>query len=147
LFQPAAASKGVELRLRIASDVPALVMSDPTRLRQILTNLLSNAVKFTPAGSVELAVKRFVAGAGGPARLRFEVWDTGPGIAADALGKIFDVYTQADASVARTHGGSGLGLSISRELAKMLGGSLTVESEVGRGSTFTLEIPLREVAV
>ena len=146
LFQPAAASKGVELRLRIASDVPALVMSDPTRLRQILTNLLSNAVKFTPAGSVELAAKRFAAGAGGPARLRFEVWDTGPGIAADALGKIFDVYTQADASISRKHGGSGLGLSISRELATMLGGSLTVESEIGRGSTFTLEIPLREVA-
>jgi signal transduction histidine kinase len=79
-------------------------------------------------------------------RFRFEVWDTGLGIAADALGKIFEVYTQADASVARTPGGSGLGLSISRELAKMLGGSLTLESAVGRGSTFTLEIPLREVA-
>lgn len=146
LFQPAAASKGVELRLRIGPDVPLLVMTDPTRLRQILTNLLSNAVKFTPVGAVELAVKRVAAGETGVARLRFEVWDTGPGIAGEALAKIFEVYTQADASVSRRHGGSGLGLSISKELAKMLGGTLTVESEVGRGSTFTLEIPLREVA-
>lgn len=142
LFQPAAAAKGIELRLKIASDVPALVMTDPTRLRQILTNLLSNAVKFTSVGSVEFSVARVP----DLPRLRFEVWDTGAGISAEAQSKIFDVYVQADKTIARRHGGSGLGLSIAKQLAEMLGGRLSVESEPGRGSNFTLEIPLRDVA-
>ena len=145
LFQPVAASKGIGLTLVLAPDVPLLVMTDPMRLRQILANLLSNAVKFTTHGSVELTVTR--AGLPMVPRLRFEVWDTGSGIAAEAQRKLFEVYSQADATVSRRHGGSGLGLSIARHLAEMLGGTLTVESEPGRGSTFTLEIPLRVGAV
>mgnify|MGYP001606940379 CR=1 FL=1 len=142
LFSPAAASKGIGLKLTVAPDVPALVLTDPTRVRQILTNLLSNAVKFTSSGGVEVTVARVA----DKPRLRFDVWDSGGGIPEEAKSRIFEVYTQADASVSRRHGGSGLGLSIARQLAEMLGGTLTVESEPGKGSNFTLEIPLRAVA-
>jgi signal transduction histidine kinase len=123
--------------------VPAAIVTDGVRLRQILGNLLSNAVKFTAQGTVELRVER-VPGLG-PLRLRFVVQDTGPGIPAEQRTQIFQPYAQADASIARRYGGSGLGLSIARQLTELLGGSLTVQSTVGQGTTFTVEVPVREM--
>ena len=135
LFTPAARAKGVTVRLELAPGLPAAVRTDPLRLRQVLSNLMSNAVKFTRQGEIVLRAE-----AVGPARLVFVVRDTGVGIAADVLPHIFEPYRQADASVARHFGGAGLGLSISRSLAQLLGGDITVASEPDRGSTFTVEI-------
>jgi signal transduction histidine kinase len=144
LYQPAAASKGLALRLVLAEELPPRVLTDPTRLRQILTNLLSNAVKFTAAGGVELNVSRKAAPGEKPAAgLVFEVWDTGVGIAAEARPRLFQEYSQADATISRRHGGPGLGLSIAKQLSDLLEEDLRFSSEPGRGSTFTLEIPLR----
>ncbi|MES1167508.1 MAG: ATP-binding protein, partial [Pseudomonadota bacterium] len=145
LYQPAAQAKGVALRHEIRPGVPAAILSDPVRLRQILANLLSNAVKFTAAGAVELVVEAAPAGpmADGLAphhRLLFHVRDSGVGIPPEKIGRLFEPFVQSDASVTRRFGGSGLGLSISRRLAKLLGGTIRVESEPGRGSVFTLEI-------
>jgi signal transduction histidine kinase/ABC-type nitrate/sulfonate/bicarbonate transport system substrate-binding protein len=145
LYEPAAQAKGVALRHEIRPGVPAAILSDPVRLRQILANLLSNAVKFTSAGAVELVVEAAPAGpmADGLAphhRLLFQVRDSGVGIPPEKIGRLFEPFVQSDASVARRFGGSGLGLSISRRLAKLLGGTIRVESEPGRGSVFTLEI-------
>ena len=115
------------------------------RLRQILTNLLSNAIKFTQRGEVAVAV-----GAEGTeqprARVRFEVRDTGVGMAADSLGHIFDAFSQADGSTTRRFGGTGLGLSIVRQLVHMLGGQIGVESKPGAGSTFWFELPFERDA-
>lgn len=132
-----AAEKGVELVVRIAPAVPRYLIGDAGRIRQILTNLIGNAVKFTSAGHVLVDVK--VANAG---RLRFEVEDTGIGIPADKLSLIFEKFAQADSSTARTFGGTGLGLAISRQIAELMGGRVGVESSVGRGSTFWVELPL-----
>jgi signal transduction histidine kinase len=132
-----ARAKGLELRVELKAGVPAAILGDAVRLRQILGNLLSNAVKFTGRGAVDLVIEPAPAAG----RLRFHVKDTGPGIPADQLEQIFLPYTQADASIARRFGGSGLGLSISRQLAELMGGSLTVESTVGQGAVFTVEIP------
>ena len=135
LFSPSARARGVAVRLELAPGLPAAVRTDPVRLRQILSNLMSNAVKFTKVGEIVLRAE-----ATGPARLAFSVRDTGVGIPAEVTERIFEPYRQADASVARNFGGAGLGLSISRHLAQLLGGELTVRSEPGRGSTFTVEI-------
>ncbi len=150
LFRPGAEAKGVELSLRIEDGVPDLVWTDPLRLRQILSNLLSNAVKFTASGKVEVAVEAVPCD---PARdgeatrrLRFRVSDTGPGIPEAVQERLFRAYAQADASVARRYGGSGLGLSISRQLARLLGGDITLKSRAGEGSVFTVEIRVRTEA-
>ena len=147
LFRPMAEAKGVLMRLRLEEDVPVLVWTDPLRLRQILSNLVSNALKFTARGSVEVAVSMLPheAAVDGPAsrRLRFRVIDTGPGIPVAAQARLFAAYAQADSSVARRFGGSGLGLSISRQLARLLGGDITLESREGAGSVFTVEILAR----
>jgi PAS domain S-box-containing protein len=139
LFHPMAADKQLRLTADPDESLPAQIETDPARLRQILVNLVANAVKFTERGEVRIA-----AGLGGRhadnAQLWFRVIDTGIGIAADQLELIFQPFTQIDDSSTRRHGGSGLGLSISRRLAELLGGSLQVESEVGAGSTFTLWI-------
>jgi PAS domain S-box-containing protein len=144
LFRPGTEAKGVELALELSTEVPPVIVTDALRLRQILSNLLSNAVKFTAQGRVTLAVE---AGPETPGsterRIRFVVTDTGPGIPVEAQAKLFAPYVQADASVARRYGGSGLGLSISRGLARLLGGDITLESEAGKGSTFTVEILAR----
>ncbi len=146
LFRPVAESKGVELELSFAADTPELVYADGQRLRQILSNLISNAVKFTARGTVSLEVDPVEATpTEAPAdarkrRLAFTVRDTGPGIDATTQAKLFAPFVQADASVARRFGGSGLGLSISAELARLMNGGITLESEVGRGSVFRLEI-------
>jgi PAS domain S-box-containing protein len=139
LFSAAAQSRNLALTVQVDPGVPAVVLTDPARLRQILGNLLSNAIKFTASGGIELRVS---AGHGADGRLRlfFQVRDSGSGIAPDQLARLFQPYSQADSSVARRHGGTGLGLAISRQLARLLGGDLTVVSSPGHGSIFTVEI-------
>jgi signal transduction histidine kinase/CheY-like chemotaxis protein len=142
IWGPKAAERGLSLTLDFDPDLPAFVRTDGLRLTQILFNLVSNAVKFTAQGSVHVRVEA-VAGAGlnGP-RLRFEVRDTGPGMAPEVVQRLFRSFEQADASAARKFGGTGLGLAISRRLAEMMGGGLTVESAVDSGSTLRLELTL-----
>jgi signal transduction histidine kinase/CheY-like chemotaxis protein/HPt (histidine-containing phosphotransfer) domain-containing protein len=133
--------KGLSLGLRYATAIPETVVTDPTRLRQILINLVGNAIKFTERGGVELKIglEKAEPGATEP-RLRFDVLDTGIGMTADQLERLFEAFSQADASTARRFGGTGLGLAISRRLARFLGGDVTVASEAGRGSTFSITI-------
>jgi len=138
-----AREKGLAFECEIADGAPEAVESDPARLRQILANLLRNAVKFTAAGSVSLRVSR---PPGSSSRLLFEVTDSGVGIPAKDHERIFVPFGQVDASHTRRFGGAGLGLALSRRLAKLLGGTLGVSSELGRGSTFRLEIEAPEVA-
>jgi PAS domain S-box-containing protein len=140
-------SKGLELTGRILPDVPHKLIGDPLRLGQILINLLGNAVKFTETGEVALTVEALgvagaSAGSAAPAavRLRFSVSDTGIGIAAEKIGTVFSGFIQADASITRRFGGSGLGLTIVTRLTKLMDGTVEVKSEVGRGSTFSVEV-------
>jgi len=141
MVQPRAAEKGVSLELELPPDtVPTLVLGDPYRLRQVLLNLLSNAVKFTEHGRVLLACRRLTTPPETP-RFQFSVLDTGIGISAEQLEHMFEPFTQASSSTAREYGGSGLGLSISRGLVELLGGSLSAESTVGEGSSFLFTIP------
>ncbi len=136
-FEPLARQKELKFSLQIAAGTPEALHTDPQRLQQILKNLLANAIKFTARGEVGLRVVATSAG-----RIAFEVCDSGIGIAHEQQQAIFDAFHQADGSTSRKFGGTGLGLSISRELAQRLGGEIRVDSEPGRGSTFTLEIPL-----
>jgi signal transduction histidine kinase len=131
---PIARQKGLALQVSYPDDLPELE-SDAQRVRQILINLLGNAIKFTDTGDVRLEVSA----AGG--RVRFAVDDTGPGIAQEDIGRLFQEFTQLDASPTRKFGGSGLGLALSRRMARLIGGDVTLASEVGRGSTFVLELP------
>ena len=135
-------TKGLELVGDLDVDCPPVLRGDVTRLRQIMVNLLSNAVKFTAAGEVVLAVRGEPAAddAGGPVKLTAAVRDTGPGIPADRMDRVFRSFAQVDSSTTRVYGGTGLGLAISRRLAHAMGGDLTVTSEVGVGSTFTLTV-------
>ncbi len=126
---------GVEIRADLAAEID-VVYTDPTRVRQILINLLSNAAKFTEKGSITLSLRPTDADHIDPA-----VADTGIGILPESLEYIFDQFRQADGSTTRRYGGTGLGLSITQKLAQMLGGSIRVESEVDKGSTFTLTLP------
>ncbi|MEL7059973.1 MAG: response regulator [Acidobacteriota bacterium] len=143
-----AAEKGLDLRRKIVSGTPKIIVGDVTRLRQILVNLLSNSVKFTERGHVELSVQaerleeqRFL--------MRFAVEDTGLGIAREHVERIFEAFSQADVSTSRKFGGTGLGLTISRRLAELMEGRLWVETELGAGSTFYLAVPMTasEIAV
>ncbi|TVY07614.1 response regulator [Paenibacillus cremeus] len=134
-------SKGLELICDIASAVPHKVTGDPERLRQILINLVSNAIKFTPNGEIGVTVThQQLENEGG--RFVFSIRDTGIGIPADKLESIFNRFTQVDASTTRKYGGTGLGLTISRDLARLMKGDVTVKSVNGIGSTFTLSVPL-----
>jgi HAMP domain-containing protein/signal transduction histidine kinase len=157
-FRPLSAEKGLDLSVRVSPGLPATMHTDEQRLLQVLRNLLSNAVKFTDSGSVELVIR--------PARdevpqaireqlleagsvndpdaelIAFSVSDTGIGIAASKMQVIFEAFKQADGTTSRKYGGTGLGLSISREIAQLLGGEIHAQSEPGRGSTFTLYLPL-----
>ncbi|PTL58854.1 CHASE domain-containing protein [Paraconexibacter algicola] len=145
LLDADARSADVALALDVAPDVPGHVMGDPGRLRQVLLNLVANAVRFTPAGGrVDVVVGR--AGDPADARLAFAVRDTGPGIEAAVHERLFDAFEQADASTARTHGGTGLGLTISQELVGLMGGRIEIDSAPGSGATFRFTIPLRVVA-
>ncbi|WP_438311201.1 HAMP domain-containing protein [Streptomyces sp. HUAS TT3] len=157
-FRPLTAEKGLDFSVRVSPELPATLHTDEQRLLQVLRNLLSNAVKFTDTGAVELVIRP--AGSDVPAAIReqlleagslrdadadliaFSVTDTGIGIAASKMLVIFEAFKQADGTTSRKYGGTGLGLSISREIARLLGGEIHAASEPGRGSTFTLYLPL-----
>jgi signal transduction histidine kinase/DNA-binding response OmpR family regulator/HAMP domain-containing protein len=143
------AEKGVELACRIDPKVPRGVLGDPTRLKQILLNLLNNAVKFTEEGEVVLSVSCDApeVGPGDPASIAFSVRDTGIGIPADRMNRLFRSFSQVDASTTRRYGGTGLGLAISKRLVELMGGEIRVESEPGRGSTFSFTLPLRRAEI
>ena len=143
-----AQEKGLEFRQEIAPGLPSTLVGDPDRLRQILLNLLSNAIKFTHRGHVTLHVEHD-SGSSLPGALRFSVSDSGIGIAPEKLSLIFDAFTQADASTTRSYGGTGLGLAISKEMARLMGGRISVESRAGAGSTFTFSctFPIRDGSV
>ncbi len=136
MLRPQAEAKRLTLR-NLGPTVPLLAHTDPGKLRQILVNLVGNAVKFTDAGEVSLEV------APAEDRIAFLVRDTGPGIPEDHLEDIFEPFTQVDPSHTRTRGGTGLGLTVSRRLAHLLGGQVTVHSDLGVGSTFTVTLPRR----
>src|SRR5581483_1902227 len=138
--------KGLELTVSIEPDVPRMLHGDAGRLRQVLLNLLSNAVKFTERGEVVVHVGADRRGEGSH-RLAFAIRDTGIGIPADRVDTLFDSFSQVDASTTRRYGGTGLGLAISKRLVELMGGTLSVESEVGTGSTFHIELPAREAEV
>ncbi|GAA1638295.1 HAMP domain-containing protein [Nocardia ninae] len=147
-FRPMTTQKGLGFRVSTAPELPLELLTDDSRLRQVLGNLLSNAVKFTETGSVQLRIKPTqaddvppVARRHGPT-LAFEVIDTGIGIAEHQLESIFGAFQQADGTTSRKYGGTGLGLSISREIAYLLGGAITADSTLGQGSTFTLYLPI-----
>jgi signal transduction histidine kinase len=139
LWEDQAAARGIAFVVDL-HDCPTTVTGDPARLRQIIFNLLSNALKFTREGKVMLAIRRQAEG------VAITVSDTGIGIPADKREDIFEAFRQADASTTRQFGGTGLGLAICRRLARAMGGDVTVESEVGRGTCFTLSLPLVEQA-
>lgn len=133
--------KGLELITRVSDDVPRFLRSDPARLRQILLNLVGNAVKFTDEGRVEITAA-WTSELEEAGTLLVSVRDTGIGIAAEALDVLFEEFTQVDAAPERRPGGAGLGLSISKRLVELLGGELEAESELGRGSTFRIRLPV-----
>jgi len=144
LLAPSATAKGLVLRTQIESSVPKTVLGDAGRLQQVLVNLVGNAVKFTGSGTVTVGIDA-AASRDGCQEVAFAVTDTGPGIPADKLSHIFEPFAQAGGSKTGAHGGSGLGLSISRLLVDLMGGKLEVESTGGKGSTFfftlTFDIP------
>ena len=133
--------KSVAFGCLVAPDVPSDLRGDPGRLRQILTNLTGNALKFTERGEVVVRVS-LVSETASEARLRFSIRDTGVGIAAEELGKLFLKFSQLDSSITRTHGGTGLGLAISKQLAETMGGEIGVRSEPGQGSEFWFTVLL-----
>lgn len=142
LLSSAANQKGIELLTSIGSDVPANVISDPVRIRQILTNLCGNAIKFTEVGEVVMEVR--VAKRGEVEDiLEFSVRDTGIGIPENRLKTIFESFTQVDGSTTRKYGGSGLGLTISRRLCELMGGEISAKSEIGKGSEFVVKLPVK----
>jgi two-component system, NarL family, sensor histidine kinase BarA len=135
-MRPLVDKKNLTLNVELDEHLP-LMNSDPGKLRQVLYNLLSNAVKYTQeGGTVELRAQGI-----DKQNVRLIVADNGPGISAEDQARIFEKFRQLDASVTREHSGTGLGLPISRELCNILGGSLRVESELGRGATFIVEVP------
>ncbi len=146
LLAPRAAANGVELVLSVESDVPTRLCGDPTRILQVLLNLAGNAVKFTSRGEIRIAVSLDREAASTPTSaesvaLRIDVTDSGIGIPADRLSALFTAFEQVDTSTTRRFGGTGLGLAISRRLVELMGGTLTVTSEVGVGSTFSVRMP------
>jgi PAS domain S-box-containing protein len=144
LLRPRATDKGLRFSLRLDSPLPARIRTDPTRLRQILLNLAGNAVKFTRAGSVTIVVRTRTEG--GASRLIIDVEDTGPGMTPQQSARLFAAFSQADSSVTREHGGTGLGLTICRSLARLMGGDVSLDrTEPGRGSCFRVDLPLDPV--
>ncbi|MBE0616733.1 MAG: hybrid sensor histidine kinase/response regulator, partial [Proteobacteria bacterium] len=142
MFQAQAREKGLDLRLRVSPEVPYALHGDAVRLKQILANLVGNAVKFTEQGHVGLEVSERKSASGGT-QVAFEVRDTGVGIPPEALTRIFERFTQADASVTRRFGGAGLGLAIAQHAVTLMGGSIEVESALGQGSRFVAVLPFR----
>lgn len=133
----AAAAKGLQFELNLAEDLPPLMTTDQTRLRQILNNLLSNAVKFTATGSIKLIARRSETG------ISFAIQDTGPGIPPESQEIIFEKFKQLENFLTREHGGTGLGLAVVKQLTELLGGRVSLDSAVGSGSTFTVHLPLK----
>ncbi len=144
LMRSRAAQKGVLLQTRLLTPIPDRVLSDPTRLRQILMNLVGNAAKFTSTGQIDIEVE--VSTLDGAPAVRIAVVDTGPGMSAEQATNLFRPFVQADTSVTRKHGGTGLGLTICRRLAGLMGGEvLLLKTAPGEGSTFTVTLPLHAV--
>ena len=141
LFKPRARQKDLALRAEVAEDLPSAVLTDPMRLRQILANLVNNAIKFTEQGGVVVRAE-LLRQEEGRAWVRLSVEDTGIGIPPERLHAIFEAFTQADSSTTRRYGGTGLGLTICKRLAELMGGQINVTSEEGRGSTFWVDLPL-----
>lgn len=142
LLEPRARRKALALELDVEPAVPVALFGDPHRLGQIVTNLVGNSIKFTEGGSVRLRL-RPLASSDGQCRLELSVIDTGIGISPEAREKIFEPFLQADGSTTRRFGGTGLGLTITRRLAELMGGEIGVESRPGAGSTFTVRLPFR----
>lgn len=138
-----AEKKGLEINALICSDIPKRVFGDPGRVKQILTNFISNAVKFTQEGEIVVYVSQ-VSEDDENTLIKFEVKDTGIGIAEDKLTTIFDAFTQADASTTRKFGGTGLGLAISKKLVELMNGTINVESKLNEGSTFSITLPFKK---
>ncbi len=145
LLTGSAAGKGLELRIEPPVGMAGPVIGDPLRIKQILLNLVSNAIKFTEQGTVTVGIRPLEL-TETAVRLRFEVGDTGLGIAPAALAKLFQPFTQADASTTRRFGGTGLGLSICKRLVELMGGTIGATSELGAGSTFWFELPFERTA-
>ena len=142
LLAEMAHAKGLELVTLLPPEIPSAVQGDPGRLRQVLTNLVANAVKFTETGEVVVRAE-VVDETAEEVLVRFEVADTGIGIAPSAQAAVFEAFSQADSSTTRSHGGTGLGLAISKQLVERMGGQVTLESEPGRGSRFGFTVRLR----
>ena len=147
LMRVRAAAKGFPLDVRFDGPIPEKIQSDPTRLRQILINIVGNAIKFTETGSVQI-VTRLLNNTEEEPKLQFEIIDSGIGIPEHSIEKLFSAFTQADNSTTRQFGGTGLGLTISKRLVELLGGDISIESNVGKGSTFSVTVstgPLKNV--
>jgi signal transduction histidine kinase len=140
LIRPQADKRNIELRLRVEANIPP-VLTDVTKFQQVVFNFLANAAKFTPPGGV-ITLSAMLLGADPSRKLAVSVTDTGPGISPDKHERIFDKFTQLDSTVTKEHGGTGLGLTISRELSHLLQGEILLDSAVGKGATFTLVIPM-----
>jgi two-component system sensor histidine kinase RpfC len=151
MLRPEAVGKGLRFDLQVEKDVPLSLYGDVDHLRQVLVNLLANAIKFTDQGDVNLSVSRIDAAADGRIQLRFDVRDTGIGIPREMQGRIFQAFEQAESGHGRRFGGTGLGTTIAKSLTELLGGQISVQSEVGQGSLFRVEMPFAalpaEVAV
>ena len=141
LLAPKAQGKGIEIAAFVAPDVPARVVGDRDRLRQILVNLAGNAVKFTEAGGVGVIVEQ-----GRDGVLSLAVHDTGPGIAEDRVPSLFEEFEQGDGELSRRHGGTGLGLAITRRIVERMQGEIAVDSTVGEGAVFRVSLPMPEAA-
>ena len=141
IFQPQARRKLLQMSCGVSDALPTMVLGDVARLRQVLFNLLGNALKFTETGRIELSIAPDESGS----RIRFQVSDTGVGIAQDKLAMIFDPFTQADSSNSRKRQGTGLGLSIVKRLVRLMGGDVSLRSAAGQGTTIVFDVPLRPV--
>jgi len=141
MFAQQAASKGIELASLLPTNIPERVIGDPERLRQVFINLVSNAIKFTERGSVTLRCRSEKVGAS-RARLQFSIEDTGVGIPTAEKERLFEAFTQADTSTTRKHGGTGLGLNITRQLIELMGGDISVDSTVGKGTVFHVNLDM-----
>jgi CheY-like chemotaxis protein len=142
MIQQQATTKSLRLTLTQTDNLPRIVIGDPGRLRQILLNLLGNAIKFTERGSIAVRAATLPAPPG-EVRLSLTITDTGIGIPTDKIGQLFSKFTQIDSSISRQFGGTGLGLAISRRIVEQIGGTMSVESQFGRGSRFRFDVRLR----
>ena len=142
-FSPQASAKGLKLRAELDERLPNSVMGDAKRLRQVLTHLIGNAIKFTEAGEVMVKAK-VKSVEEDKSELSFEVEDTGPGLSASMKDSVFEQFTQVDGSMTRKHGGVGLGLAIAKQMVELMGGSIKVESELGRGACFSFTVKFNE---